>query len=578
MSHNFAQNDIWLALGHYQNQFWHLESTIDSDNFFLSKQGKHDPQAELQATLDLFRSSSEKRCYFPARWKVLSKYFSLPSFPTCPSYEQFKKDLNYTGLTLIYTDSYMSNPSSLFGHTLLRIDIPQEKKTQLMAHGANYGAFIPPGTNGALFAILGLTGGFLGSFTVKPYYEIINTYNNIENRDIWEFKLNLTPKELDLFIAHLWEIGHTQTKYYFLTENCSYLLLEMLDVIRPDLKLSHKFPVHTIPLDTLKAVSKANLIKEVKHRPSRQKRIQYIYDDFSSTVKKRLKQFARTYQLDLNHLSSEEKAKLIQGAYEYIQYQWESKKIPLKLYRKTTFSLLKESYNFKDQESIFQKEESFSPLQSHASSSVHMRLGTQNNRTFYDITFRPAYHSLTDNWHGLLKGAEINFLTTTLRKYHKDKKLELQDLTLIGITSLTPYDSLFQPISYTVQSKFEKIYDPRSQKNLSVFSTYGGAGLTINLHKNLWLYTLLNGGIGIRQEPTFFLRPLVGILLDYPALKILGTVEKSLSFQHLFKGSIYTIKASIPISNSFALEGELKHKKIFSKKDNQISGGFVFYF
>jgi hypothetical protein len=49
---------------------------------------------------------------------------------------------------------------------------------------------------------LGLTGGYYGGFTTKPYYDIINTYNNIENRDIWEFNLNFTPKSL----IFLWRI------------------------------------------------------------------------------------------------------------------------------------------------------------------------------------------------------------------------------------------------------------------------------------------------------------------------------------------------------------------------------------
>ena len=92
----------------------------------------------------------------------------------------------------------MNNPSSLFGHTLLRIDTAR-KGTQLLAHGANYGAYTD-GENSVLFAVYGLTGGYYGGWTVKPYYDIINTYNNIENRDIWELNLDLTPQEIDMFV------------------------------------------------------------------------------------------------------------------------------------------------------------------------------------------------------------------------------------------------------------------------------------------------------------------------------------------------------------------------------------------
>ena len=114
-----------------------------------------------------------------------------------------------SGVTILFTDAYMNNPSSLFGHTLFRIDTSR-KGTQLLAHGVNYGA-VTGEENGVLFAVLGLTGGYMGSFTVKPYYDVINTYNNIENRDIWEMNLDLSPEELNMFVAHLWEIGHTHT-------------------------------------------------------------------------------------------------------------------------------------------------------------------------------------------------------------------------------------------------------------------------------------------------------------------------------------------------------------------------------
>lgn len=122
-------------------------------------------------------------------------------FPKCAELEKFYDDLRPSGVTLLFTDAYMSNPSSLFGHTLLRIDTAR-KGTQLLAHGANYGAFTEGRENSVLFAVWGLTGGYYGGFTVKPYYDVINTYNNIENRDIWEYNLDFTPEELDF----LWRI------------------------------------------------------------------------------------------------------------------------------------------------------------------------------------------------------------------------------------------------------------------------------------------------------------------------------------------------------------------------------------
>ena len=69
---NPAQDAQWLALLHYQKQIISAdESTIDSENFFLSPVGKYNPEAELAATIRLFEDTNDnqKKCLFPARYK-----------------------------------------------------------------------------------------------------------------------------------------------------------------------------------------------------------------------------------------------------------------------------------------------------------------------------------------------------------------------------------------------------------------------------------------------------------------------------------------------------------------------------
>ena len=309
MANGFAYTPEWLAIGHYQPVGeGSFESTIDSENFFLSEDGKFNPQHELDATIALFQSNDDKtKCLFPARYKLLKKHGIIDyEFPKCEELEKFYADLQPSGITLLFTDAYMNNPSSLFGHTLLRIDTAR-KGTQLLAHGANYGAFTAGQENSVLFAIYGLTGGYYGGFTVKPYYDIINTYNNIENRDIWELNLDFTPQELDFFVAHLWEVGHNQSRYYFFSRNCSYMLMETLDAVRPSLQLAKEFPVQTIPLDTFKVVyRKPGLVKNVNYRPSRQAKIKSRYKQMNAEQKKAYLLAIKDQNYDMPELSDAE--------------------------------------------------------------------------------------------------------------------------------------------------------------------------------------------------------------------------------------------------------------------------------
>ncbi|MCB4757690.1 MAG: hypothetical protein LHV69_11790, partial [Elusimicrobia bacterium] len=54
---NLANHPTWRRLLHYRPSLLGFpRSDIDGPNFFLSKRGRRDPQAELDATLDAFFS------------------------------------------------------------------------------------------------------------------------------------------------------------------------------------------------------------------------------------------------------------------------------------------------------------------------------------------------------------------------------------------------------------------------------------------------------------------------------------------------------------------------------------------
>ena len=473
----------WRALIHYRPAlFGGVKSTIDSPNFFLAPEGKTDPEAELQATIELFESGkAEIQCFFPARYTFLKEHGRISKpFPSCEEYESFQHDLKPQGVTLLYTDAYMNNPASLFGHTLMRIDVP-EAQTQLVAHGVNYGANVPEETNGILFAVLGLTGGYWGSFTVKPYYNVINMYNNLENRDIWEFHLNLTKAEIDKFVAHLWEIGQTQTRYFFFSENCSYLLMEVLDAVRPELKLADDFPAHAIPLDTLKAVMKRDgLVDGIHYRPSRQKRIQTAYQALNDEQQEALLDFWETEEALPDTLSAAEQAGVLEAAYEYAQYQWEAQNISLKEYRRKSYRLLKErtALNMTQPERVI---ESPSPLTAHDSMRLMLGQGWERGQSFQEVAYRPAYHSLSDRPDGLRLGSEINFLSGVLRYYDKRHKLVLKRLDFVDIYSVSPWNALFHPISYQIDFDVQRKWNPKTRKEGYIADLSGGSGMSVEL-------------------------------------------------------------------------------------------------
>lgn len=106
-----------------------------------------------------------------------------------------------------------------------------------------------------------------------PYQEKLSEYRSLENRDLWEYRLNLTQAETARMVEHVWELKQIQFDYFFFDENCSYRLLELLQVARPSLRLTEQFPLTAIPTDTVKAVKEAGLVESIEYRPSREREL-----------------------------------------------------------------------------------------------------------------------------------------------------------------------------------------------------------------------------------------------------------------------------------------------------------------
>ena len=564
----------WLALVHYRPQmFGGYEGTIDSESFYLAEDGRTNPVSELQASIKLFEEAKDKEkiCLFPARYQYLQKQgWVKADYPKCEEYQQFVKDLHPAGVTLLFTDAYMNNPSSLFGHTLVRIDTGR-KGTQLLAHGMNYGAFTGPNP-GALYAVLGLTGGYYGGFTVKPYYDTINTYNNIENRDIWELNLDLTQEEQEMFVAHLWEIGHTQTRYYFFSQNCSYMLLEMLDAVRPSLQLADEFPVQAIPLDTLKAVyRKPGLVKNVNYRPSRQAKIINQYKQMNEPQKKAFVAAIKHQDYAFEGLSETEKAGAAEAAYQYVQYQQVAGDLELADYRQRSFKLLMTRNNIKVKDNFKPLTDGEEPMNAHESKRLVVGAGVRNGQAFQEIQLRPAYHSLTDNGYGLLNGAEINFLNLKMRHYDNEDKYVLQDFDILGIKSLSPVNDMFMPYSYNIQWGINREINPESGDEGYVSNLVVGGGFTFEPWENTYWFVMLNnhaayGGF-LTHNQYLGLGAAVGMFADWGKWRVLAQAEQIWATTNYGSKLKYNAEVSYALAKDWAVAAEYKYEQNRGKYD-----------
>ncbi len=338
------QERQWLKLLHFETDFFRIrESQIDSKNFFLAENGKKDPQAELLASINAFFEPIGKdpndhpQCRFPARYKWIKEKLKDTAIPwldvKCDRFEAFHKGLQGESVSLVFSSYYLNNPSSSFGHTFVRINKASSKDGQrheLLDYGLNYAA--EADTNNAfLYGFKGLFGLFPGQFRSIPYYYKVREYNNAESRDLWEYELKFSPAAVDMLIAHVWELGPTQIDYWYLTENCSYHMLSILEAADANVDILSKIDQYVIPADTVRVLwNDTDLVKSYKYRPSirriffeRQKQLtaeetkelKFLADHFSESDE-------LTFTDNFNKASEVSKARILDAFIDYIDFRY----------------------------------------------------------------------------------------------------------------------------------------------------------------------------------------------------------------------------------------------------------------
>jgi hypothetical protein len=272
----------WRHLLHYKDHFlFGPQSQEAGAAFFFSPFGQGDPEAELTETLAAFQNSAQPEiqkaalCSFPARRHFLEQALSLQfAHPECADYDEWKRGLGAKGASLVYSSAFPNNPAAMFGHVLLRLDRDPARKGQsgLMSYSVSYSANIPQGTNDLHYTVYGLLGGFIGQFSIAPYYTQVNDYTSAEMRDLWEYPLRLSSRQVDFLVDHLWELyAHAYFDYYFFSQNCATQQLALLQAAVPDQPILDGMPWYTLPVDAIHHLKKLGLVGEPAHRPSAKK-------------------------------------------------------------------------------------------------------------------------------------------------------------------------------------------------------------------------------------------------------------------------------------------------------------------
>ncbi|MBH8609590.1 DUF4105 domain-containing protein [Pseudomonas mohnii] len=514
-----ANDPFWISLGHYETaKLGGWRSYVSDKKFFLAADGNEHPDHELAATVQALyapASAGEQhaQCVYPARTRWLKAQLNLTDLPTvdCAEFKQWFKDVSPHSAVMIFPAAYLNSPSSMFGHTLLRIDQAdvQTDKTSLLSYAINFGAYIEGSDNSILYAWKGLMGGYPGLFALVPYQEKLSEYRSLENRDLWEYRLNLTQAETARMVEHVWELKQIKFDYFFFDENCSYRLLELLQVARPSLRLTEQFPLTAIPTDTVKAVKEAGLVESIQYRPSRERELLSRAEPLTAEEQ----QWVLKVSADQNQLQApafkaqprDRQALIIDAAYRLERYRANGQeRDPARAQR--SFELLR-AINQNPAPELDIPQPGL-PEDGHESRTWQAGLGTRGDKAFGEYGLRMAYHDLNDNAESFPLGAQIEILQLKLRQY-EGNDWQLQQLDLATIRSLTPRNELLQPLSWQVTGGLERVPGKHDDETL-VSHVNGGGGGTWQLGDDLLGFAL--GTVRIEHNNDFagFIAPAAG--------------------------------------------------------------------
>ena len=493
----FAQdyNDLqWHRLLLYRSTLTGLESEADDPGFFLDPEGKYSPVKELTALIQGLKDNDpdpkkNAYCRFPARVRWLKTQMSLPeSDIECSDYLKFKNRLSAKSVSIVFSSYYLNNPASSFGHTFIRLGKETNEsrdldntRTELLDTGINYGA-MTDGAGPVVFAIGGLAGWFYGNYNAIPYYYKVREYNDFETRDLWSYQLKMSQEEIDMMVDFIWELGHTKFDYYFLTENCSYHVLSILEAVRPSLRLHDRLPsFYTIPSETLKTLDQENLIRKITFRPAPSTLFYHQMNLLSKNEKNEVENLIFK-NIEPKNNSPERSALIYDTAISFVDYKYakdilkgdevaQSVKRPL-LVKRSKIPTRSEELDFSEK----LKE---APHLGHGQKRFGLSLVNSHHKNLIDLEWRFAFHDFLDSSIGYPPKTKLEVGKLEVRTDGQD--LQIRDFSLVDVMMLGKWDIYNRASSWKI--KIGQWQTRLNQEDLSTQGVIGGYGYSYEIGK-----------------------------------------------------------------------------------------------
>lgn len=447
-----GQSAEWYKINQYHPSLGGMKSRVDDPSFFLDQNGKHDPQAELDATIRTAyddemaeQSRQPKLCRWVARYQYLNRSMKALGFdypaPRCEGFERWKSGMARDSVTMIFASIYLNSPASMYGHIFMRFDSAKAGEFNRLNDTTVGYTVSSDGDFGPMFLASSLMGGFPGNFVSVPYFMKMREYSDLENRDLWEYQTDLTPDEIDKMHAFIWQQSFAYVDYYFFDDNCALMLLATLEAGRPSLELISNAKPWLAPLDTVKVMRDAKLVRKAHYRPSQYSTLISNVERAPEALRTRAVALARSLELpalDTNR-SPAEQAQLLDLALGVLEYERNQKHSEKEAASVSRFQLQLATVRSRiDAVATYQpapppRER---PDEGHDSLRIGGGMGKVDGKPYGQFNLRLGYHDALDPHAGFSPGASSKMIDLYLRLNDKQVRFERLDLFEVFLPSV----------------------------------------------------------------------------------------------------------------------------------------------
>ncbi|MGH1374390.1 MAG: DUF4105 domain-containing protein [Cellvibrionaceae bacterium] len=494
---------------------WHLligfgydkQSDIVDQGFYLDAHSNRTPLSELAATLNKFQDrasvgDNHPQCQYRGRyfWLRSKLDFSSLEIPVaaCPGFSEFSDDGKLDSLSLIFATGYLGNPASYYGHMLLKLNTKNVKEA-IQDRAINYGARIPDNENMLLYIIKGLLGGYGSTFSAKEFYYYMHNYLDAEQRDMWEYELNLSEFQNNLLVGHLWEMIGVTHDYYFLNRNCAYRMAELLDLVL-DESVNRPERPWDAPQSILQRLSdiessNKNAVKAIHYIPSRQSVLYQKFIQLSEGEQSLVQALIESKRIadnkDFQRLAIANKIRLLDVLIEYYRFLYSA----AELHKQPAYQdVLQVRLSLPEGIPHFSVTSDREPHRGHKPSYTSLGVVTTfDGRAERQIRLRPAYYDRLDFGPGHGKNGALSMLDLSLNLSHDS--LRLEELSLVSIENFGGQET---GLPGDVNSAWSLYAGVKSLDNscdkCSAFLGYAERGKTYRFGHEKGLVTFLAGG------------------------------------------------------------------------------------